>query len=94
MNKSQFYRLSSLGFTLLTFFILLSCNNEELETVTETTLAEKYIPKPIYIPSNTLEWDVSYHPNDNNITRNGVNKSHEFAVTNLCCPIKVLLLKK
>lgn len=41
----------------------------------------KYIPEPIVLPTNSLDWDVSYHPNLAE-TRANENHSHEMEVVN------------
>lgn len=56
--------------------ILFSCNNDDLE-VTDGSKGKTFY-EPIKIPSNTLNWDESYHPE---ITTKGKNYSSEMAVT-------------
>lgn len=79
-NKIKTTRLLSV---LISMTILFSCNNElqEAEQQLNQSRGYEYTLKPVEIPSSTLEWDISYHPEST--TRNGgVNESYEFAAVN------------
>ena len=80
--KTNIYFFLSISALLTTSAFLFSCSDEEsmLNLYDEST-AKIYVPEPIKIPSNSLDWDESYHPNDRTTTRSDVNHSHEIAVT-------------
>lgn len=59
-------------------FVFSCCEKMNEETMQEC-LSYKYIPKPVVLPTNTLRWDESFHPNALE-TRTDVNHSDEMAV--------------
>ena len=56
-----------------------ACTNEDSETTPEQVKTSKYIPDPIVLPTDNLEWDESYHPYDKTTRAN--NESDQMAVT-------------
>lgn len=65
----------------LCIFVFNACTDEvDLYNSAEQQIS-KYIPEPIVLPTNSLDWDVSYHPNLAE-TRANENHSHEMAVVN------------
>lgn len=81
LMKTKKISYSIIYVLFLTCAIFFSCSNEEDKlTIPENSANSNYIPDPIKIPSQTLEWDESYHPNDV-MTKATVNHSHEMAVT-------------
>ena len=60
---------------------LTSCKEEDSKKAQNSyeRFAEKYVPAPIVIPSDNLEWDESYHPNIP-LSRSN-NQSDQIAVT-------------
>jgi thiol-activated cytolysin len=63
--------------------ILLSCDNEiqEAEQQLNKMGDFEYSLKDIEIPSTSLDWDISYHP-ESTTRSGGVNESYEFAAVN------------
>lgn len=77
--KKRILRLNIFLLMYLCIFTFFACTNEtELDNSVER-LSPKYIPDRIVLPTNTLKWDVSYHPNQLE-TRSNENHSHEMAV--------------
>lgn len=72
---------------IIYFAILLlifsSCSKEDLKysDISESSSGNIYIPDPIIIPSKSLDWDESYHPND--MISKGQNQSSEMAITSV-----------
>lgn len=75
--KSKILRLTV--FLQMCLFITLFSCTEEQGLDTGEVISSKYVPDPIVLPTETLEWDVSYHPGETETRAN--NQSHEMAVT-------------
>lgn len=66
--------------TLLCTMVIASCQKEGTKPLIDRRMSlEKYIPAPISLPSSSIEWDESYHPNAS-LTKS-INYSSEMAVT-------------
>ena len=79
----KLYRISSLSIILILIIgmCVTSCMKESSSSVLQSDeeVPAKYVPAPIVIPSDNLEWDESYHP-DVPLTR-ADNQSDQMAVT-------------
>ncbi len=79
MKTKFFYKISLLSFVLIMSH---SCSQNVDVSSEEIELAKSYINNsPIVLPTSSLEWDESYHP-DINSSRSVNNQSSEMAVTN------------
>ena len=76
--KTNFSKFGSIILVLPMAVCAFSCTNENPETTPEQEENSKYIPAPIVLPTDNLEWDESYHPDV--ITRAN-NESDQMAVT-------------
>lgn len=76
--KTNFSKFGGIVLVLSTLVCAYSCTKEEPETTPEQVKSSKYIPAPIVLPTDHLEWDESYHPYDK--TRAN-NESDQMAVT-------------
>lgn len=79
--KTNFSKFGSFVLVLSMVVCAYSCTKEEPETTPEQVKFSKYIPDPIVLPTNHLEWDESYHPYDKTTRAN--NESDQMAVTYL-----------
>lgn len=60
--KTNFSKFGSIVLVLPMVVCAFSCTNENPETTPEQVKNSKYVPAPIVLPSDNLEWDESYHP--------------------------------
>lgn len=67
-----------LVFSILLIFASCSKEDQENGNIHQSVSNQKYIPSPIVIPSKTLDWDESYHPNQ--LISKGVNESTEMSI--------------
>lgn len=81
MKKQILLGSKVIAIAITSSLFLFSCSNENADQ-TYLDVASKYIPEPIVLPTSSLEWDESYHPDDKILTRSDDNHSHEMAVTN------------
>lgn len=77
--KTNFSKFGSIVLVLSMVVCAYSCTKEEPETTPEQVKSSKYIPDPIVLPTDHLEWDESYHPYDKTTRAN--NESDQMAVT-------------
>lgn len=77
--KTNFSKFGSFILVLSMVVCAYSCTKKEPETTPEQVKFSKYIPDPIVLPTNHLEWDESYHPYDKTTRAN--NESDQMAVT-------------
>ncbi|MBS4764938.1 thiol-activated cytolysin family protein [Alistipes sp. kh20] len=77
--KTNFSKFGSIVLVLSMAVCAYSCTKEEPETTPEKVKSSKYIPDPIVLPTDHLEWDESYHPYDKTTRAN--NESDQMAVT-------------
>lgn len=78
--RTKLVRQLNFFLTFSVGMLFLSCNSDTEPNLLSTSVNQKFVPKTIVLPTNTLEWDESYHPYDNIRTR-ASNHSDEMAVT-------------
>jgi len=86
MKKSPFFEQKIVVASFVFSMCLFSCSDdkfdlEQSESNQSTSQSSEYVPTPIVLPTSSLEWDESFHPDDIGL-RSNVNHSHEMAVTN------------
>lgn len=60
---------------------LFSCSDNNFDQIASNEISQ-FISDPIVIPTSSLEWDESFHPNENFYKSSSNNVSHEMAYTN------------
>ena len=78
--KTNFSKFGSTALVLSIGMCAYSCTTENSETIPKSIQTSNYIPSPIALPTNSLDWDESYHPDENPTTR-AVNHSDQMLVT-------------
>lgn len=81
MTNQTLFGCRVIAIAMASCLFLFSCSEDNSEqTPLDTT--SKYVAEPIVLPTSSLEWDESYHPDSNLLRSSSDNHSHEMAVTN------------